>query len=518
MFDWLKENLPTLAKLLKMQQERGICVRAASNMPKPREDIEAKPEDLPLGWAKGYDEETDQNVVKLKAMSQADRNTHFYVIGSSGFGKSKFLEHLIIQDIKRGNGFGVIDPHGDLVENIKGWLYLASYSLNIDLQKDIVLIEPSKNKQVVGFNPLETIGNQTPEAQAKGLEAVFKKIWADAWGDRMASILRNSFIALAENKLTLAELPLLLTDKAVRQKILSKVKNDICIKRFKELDSQQPYVRRQWIESTLNKVDAFLSDPRIRQIISQPKSTFNLRDIIDKQKILLINLDKGELKDSADLLGSLLLAKLTMAAFTRSDIVRQQDRTPFYLYIDEFQNFASETFTNTLSEARKYGLFLILAHQHLSQVPKILQDSILTNCGIQACFQISRADASIMAKELLTPIYSQPPGWEINVQLLQGLEGRMCFIKSKKHHGVIAVQVPQTLDPWQVSAQAKGELDGTTQISFHAGLVKASIGKKHLKNRKGIEKAYQQRIEQLTAEPVEPESFREPKRGHRRKF
>ena len=512
MFDWLKETLPSFAKLLKMKQEKGICVSTASTEPVTRAR-EPKDEELTLGWAQGYDEETDENVVVLKGMSQKDRNTHFYVIGSSGFGKSKFLEHLIIQDIERGKGFGVIDPHGDLVENIKGWLYLASRSLDIDLQKDIVLIEPTKNNKTVSFNPLEITGNMLPEAQAKELEGVFKKIWADAWGDRMASILRNSFIALIENKLTLAELPLLLTEKAVRQKILANVKNQTCLRRFKELDSQQPNIRRQWIESTLNKVDAFLSDPRIRQIVCQPKSTFNLREIIDNQKIVLINLDKGHLKGGADLLGALLLSKIQMTAFTRTDI-EQEDRIPFYLYIDEFQNFASENFIEALSEARKYGLFLLLAHQHLSQVPRIVQDSILTNCGVQVCFQISRNDASIMAKELLTPLYTQPPGWEITIQLLQDMEKRMCFIKSKEHSSVIAVRVPQTPNP----CKANDELDGTTRAEFNAGLLEANIGKKYLKSRKSVEQKYTERTEQLTAEAVEPESFREAKQARRKKI
>ncbi len=187
------------------------------------------------------------------------------------------------------------------------------------------MIEPTNPEVTVSFNPLEQIKGVFPEAQAKELVGVFKKIWWDAWGARMEDILRNSLIALVENDLTLVELPLFLTDRSVRRKILKKVKNPICLDRFKYFESLQPNTWREWIESTLNKVDAFLSDKRIREMLASAKSSFNLRDVIDNQKILLIKLEKGQLKDSADLLGSLLLSKIQMAAFSRTDILPRKN-------------------------------------------------------------------------------------------------------------------------------------------------------------------------------------------------
>ncbi|GAH15482.1 unnamed protein product, partial [marine sediment metagenome] len=251
-------------------------------------------------------------------------------------------------------GFGVIDPHGDLIEDVKGWLYFYSSK---SLEDNIILIEPTNPKAIVSFNPLEKIEGISPEEQAGELLEVFKKIWSDAWGARMEDILRNSLIALAENNLTLVELPLLLSDSLVRKRILKKVKNPTCRQRFKEYESLRPATRREWVESTLNKVNAFLSDQRIRQIFTSQKSSFNLREIIDNKKILLIKLERGRLKGSADLLGSLLLSKIQMAAFSRTDLP-QSKRVPFYLYIDEFQNFATQSFIETLSEARKYRLLL----------------------------------------------------------------------------------------------------------------------------------------------------------------
>ena len=399
------------------ETEEGPRVEVRERM--PTED------ELTLGYAEGYNEETDTYIEQSKGIDQKDRDRHFYVVGATGSGKTRFLEHLIQQDICHGRGFGVIDPHGDLVEDVKGWLYFNLLDFR-ELRSRVILIEPTNPRATVSFNPLERIKNVLPETQAKELVGVFKKIWWDAWGARMEDILRNSLIALIENNLTLTELPLFLTNRLIRKRVLKNVTNKTCLERFEYFDTVRIGTWREWIESTLNKVDAFLSDRRIRQILTLPKSSFNLRDIMDNRKIILIKLEKGQLKDSADLLGSLLLSKIHMAAFSRTDIPPEQ-RVPFYLYIDEFQNFASESFTDILSGARKYKLALILAHQNLAQVPKELKASIMANCAIQVCFRVSRDDAQIMAKELMTPLYRQPPGWEINVQDLQELEDRRCY-------------------------------------------------------------------------------------------
>jgi len=442
-------------------------------------------------------------------MLQKDRDRHFYVLGATGMGKSRFLQYLIKQDINNGFGFGVIDPHGDLVEDVKGWLYLNLLNVN-DLRKEVILIEPTNPKTTVSFNPLEQIKGIPPEEQAGEVVEIFQKIWGESWGPRMANILRNSLIALVENNLTLVELPLILTNDLFRKRILKKVKNPQCLRCFKDFETVRPALWREWIESTLNKVDALLSDHRMRHIFTRPKSSFNIREIIDKQKILLVKLEKGRLKGNADLLGSLLLSEIQMAAFARTDISPEK-RTPFYLYIDEFQNFATKTFISVLSEARKYGLSLILAHQNLAQIPPELRASILSNCGIQVCFQVSRDDAQIMAKELMTTLYRQPPGWELNIQSLQELERQCCWMKNKIEGGVCPIETEYVHSPWEVSAQAPGGLDGITPEGFRESVERARIGANYLTDRKKIEKEYQKRYKKLTGSE-EPKTFREPKK------
>lgn len=253
--NWFKENF---AKIFRKRETSLV----SSVLPVPVELIvrnrEPTKDELALGWAVGIDDETDDRIIQMKGISQKDRDRHFYIVGGSGFGKSKFLESMIIQDIKNGEGFGIIDAHGDLVENIKGWLYFANLSLDRDLEKQVILIEPTNPNSTVCFNPLERIkeGKQRVQAeqQAGELLKVFEKIWHESWGSRMEDIMRNSLIALVENNLTLAELPLLLSNELVRKKILKKVKNPTCQQRFEFFNSLPKHTWREWTKSTLNKV------------------------------------------------------------------------------------------------------------------------------------------------------------------------------------------------------------------------------------------------------------------------
>ena len=366
------------------------------DFPEPEIPSEEIPGTLNLGW---YWSE-NKSEYQLAKISEKDRATHFYVIGATGAGKTKFLEYLIRQDIENGNGFGVIDPHGDLIEDIKGFL-ACRYEQSQDekeISENVVLIDPTDTQFTVTFNPLEKLSNISVPEQAGELISSFKKIWSDSWGTRMEDLLRNSLIALGEAGYTLAELTRFLTDRPFREIVLEKVSHPISLEYFKRFNSLTDKGQIAWTEPVMNKMNAFFSDERIRQMFSSPKSSFNLREIMDQKKILLIKLDKGRLKGAADLLGSLLMAKIQMAAFSRADLPRNK-RTPFYLYIDEFQNFASESFSVILSEARKYGLSLIMAHQTLSQIPDELRSLILGNSGIQVYFRINRQDANLLAKE-----------------------------------------------------------------------------------------------------------------------
>lgn len=459
------------------------------------------PDELALGWAAGKNETDNREVHQLKAISQEARDTHFYVIGASGSGKTKFLESLVKQDIENGLGFGVVDPHGDLTEDIKGYLYIFHKDNPEFLHERVVLIDPTNKKQVVAFNPLEITKGESAASIASELTEAFKKIWHDAWGARMEDLLKNTLIALIQNNLTLAELPLFLTDTEVRRKILGKVEHSVSRQYFQHFNSLPRTKQDEWMESTLNKVNAFLFDNSIRQLLASPKSSFNLREVMDEGKILLVKLDKGRLKGSADLLGSLLLAKIQAAAFSRTDTPELQ-RRKFYLYIDEFQNFATESFIGMLAEARKYRLALLLVHQNLAQLSTTLRASILSNCRLQAYFQISRDDSNILAKESLASIYQDPIGWEQYIQALQELPRRACVIKNKIDGGVIAVRTLNLPSPHEVA-----EMD---EKDFTEKVAASEIGKPYLRERKKIEEEYKERRNMLTRSD-ESVSFREKK-------
>lgn len=463
---------------------------------------EPNPDELALGIASFDSVEEGKIIHQQKGIAQEARGRHFYVIGATGSGKTKFLETLLFQDIKNNVGFCVVDPHGDLTEDVKGYLYWLKRDAPEELRESVVVIDPTDEQHTVAFNPLEKTKNETPAIIASELTESFKKIWKDAWGARMEDLLKNSLIALIENNLTLAELPLFLINAEVRRKILEKVNHGVSRQYFDRFGSLRRSTQDEWMESTLNKVNAFLFDDSIRQMLSSPKSSFNFREVMDEGKTLLVKLDKGRLKGNADLLGSLLLAKIQAAAFSRTDIL-ESERRNFYLYIDEFQNFATESFKDMLAEARKYRLALTLAHQNLAQLPPNLRAAILGNCRLQAYFQISRDDANILAKESLASIYSDPPGWEGYIRQLQELENRRCFVKNKNDGGVIDMRTLDLPPPY--------ELAGMEEREFTEEVAACGIGGNYLCEREEIEKEYKARREELTRAD-ESESFREPKR------
>jgi hypothetical protein len=418
------------------------------------------PDTLDLGWY--YSETKDE--LQMAKVAEKDRATHCYVIGATGTGKTKFIQFLIQQDLDKGNGFGVIDPHGDLIEDIKNYLAGRCYfSRNDqDLKERIILIDPTNLKYTATFNPLESLPGISVAEQVSELISSFRKIWSDSWGVRMEDLMRNALIALGEADFTLLELPPFLTQRGFRESVLPKVTHPIAQDYFRRFDTMTDRGQTTWIEPVMNKINAFLSDPRIRQMFASPKSSFNLREAMDQKKVLLIKLDKGKLKDAADLLGSLLMAKIQMAAFSRSNIPREK-RVPFYLYIDEFQNFASESFEVILSEARKYGLSLIMAHQTLSQISEELRSLILGNTGLQVFFRVNRKDASLLAKEIfeysgyevktvsnLSPKYwSFAEEWEHKTEELQNLEPRYCYAKHKIAGGLISLYTSEIEPPWE---------------------------------------------------------------------
>jgi hypothetical protein len=477
-----KEGAPSETSLADCDKEEPISERP---------DFGDKEKTLELGWHWSENKEEFQ----LAKIADSDRLNHFYVIGATGTGKTKFLEYLIRQDIEKGNGFGVIDPHGDLIEDIKGFLVLRYEPDDEIISNRVILIDPADPDFTVTFNPLEKVSGVPIAEQANELISAFRKIWSDSWGVRMEDLMRNSLIALAEAELTLTELPQFLTNRGVRQGILEKVSHPLAQEYFKRFDTMTDRSQVTWVEPIMNKIGAFFSDDRIRHIFSSEKSSFNIREIMDHQKILLIKLDKGKLKDSADLLGSLLMAKIQMAAFSRSDIL-QRKRIPFYLYIDEFQNFASESFSIVLSEARKYGLSLIMAHQTLAQISEEMKSLILGNTGVQVYFRINRHDASLLAKEAFEysghevkrvsgsrPTYwSLGEEWERYTSELQTLPPRVCYVKHKIEGGLIPIR---TVDI-ETAQESFIDIAGMSETEYLNLIKNIPFGKKYLVSRAEI--------------------------------
>lgn len=338
-------------------------------------------------------------------LSNPDRLKHLYVLGATGSGKTKLIEHFIRQDILAGRGFCLLDVHGDLCNNIMQYLALLATSQDSfpfleDLSNKLIVIEPFNQQRAVGFNPLE-VRRYSSFSQASELMGIFKKVWQDAhWGPRMEELLRNTFITLSENGLTLLEAARLLTDPSFREKMIQGLKHDAArdywLTRYHTLSDKMQAVYR---EPVLNRMSTFIDDPGMRLMLGQAKSTIDFREIMDKGKWLIINLSKGQLRENAYLLGSLLIAKLKLAAMTRAELP-EKNRTPFHLFVDEFQNFLGEDFETILSEARKYGLGLTLAHQNLDQIERKLQASILGNVGTQIFFRLSHNDASQVSHEM----------------------------------------------------------------------------------------------------------------------
>lgn len=346
-----------------------------------------------------------QNRTEKVFLTSQERSRHIFILGSTGSGKTKLIESLIRNDILAGRGFGLLDPHGDITENILK--YFASLTVCPDSPKSIkeigkklILIEPFNRNMAVGFNPLEA---QEREQYPLVLElmGIFKKLWKDAhWGPRMDELLRNSFLTLAANNHTMLEVRTLLTDSSFRESLIEKLSfaevKEYWYSRYNSLSDKMQAVYR---EPLLNRLSIFTSDSLIRSIIGQAKSTFSFREAMDQGKWILINLSKGYLKENSQLLGGLFIAKLQNAAMSRVDIPESK-RRPFYLFIDEFQNFVSEDFKTILSESRKYGLSLATACQTLSQMDTELKGAILGNVGTQIIFRLSHKDATSLSSEL----------------------------------------------------------------------------------------------------------------------
>ncbi len=327
-------------------------------------------------------------------IKEDDRRRHIYVIGKTGMGKTNLLENMIISDIRAGRGVAVIDPHGDLAEAVLN--FIPASRIN-----DVIYFNPADADYPIAFNVMEHVDSKYRHLVASGLIGVFKKIWADSWGPRLEYLLRNVILALLEYPgSTLLGVPRMFIDKEYRKKVVSKV-TDPVVKAFwlNEFTKYSSQFTVDAISPIQNKVGQFLSSSLVRNIISQTQSTINMRDIMDNKKIFIVNLAKGKIgEDYSALLGAMLITKIQLAAMGRADIP-EEERKDFYLYVDEFQNFATESFAGILSEARKYRLNLIVAHQYIGQLEEEVRDAIFGNVGTLISFRVGAADAEWLEKE-----------------------------------------------------------------------------------------------------------------------
>jgi hypothetical protein len=333
-----------------------------------------------------------------------DRRRHMYIIGKTGMGKTTMMENMVIQDIRNGNGVCYIDPHGDTIRKILD--YIPNERVN-----DVVYFNPADLDHPIAFNILEAVDTKYKHLVASGLMGVFTKIWASMWSSRMEYILNNTILALLDSPgNTMLGIVRMYVDKKYRKRIVDSVK-DPMVKAFwlEEFANYAEKYRTEAVAPIQNKVGQFLSSAVIRNIVGQPKSTIDLREIMDQRKILLLDLSKGKVgEDNSALLGAMIITKLQLAALSRVD-VQEEERKDFYLYVDEFQNFVTDSFATILSEARKYRLNLTMGHQYIGQLmpegnPK-MRDAVFGNVGTMVIFRVGAADAEYLETEF-EPYYT----------------------------------------------------------------------------------------------------------------
>ena len=352
-----------------------------------------------------YFAETDYRNQRTRfGIKSRDRTRHMYVIGKSGVGKSTLLENMAIQDIQNGEGLAVLDPHGSFAEKMLD--YVPEHRI-----KDVIYFAPFDTENPVSFNVLEDVGPEKRHLVVSGLMSTFKKIWVDAWSARMEYILSNTLLALLEYPdSTLLGVNRMLSDKDFRKKVVDNI-SDAAVKAFwtEEFAKYTERMAAEAVPAIQNKIGQLTANPLIRNVIGQPKSSFDIRSVMDTQKILIINLSKGRIgEQNTALLGSMIITKIYLGAMSRADASpkRMSELPNFYFYVDEFQSFANETFANILSEARKYKLALIIAHQYVAQMEESVRDAVFGNVGTSISFRVGPLVAELLEKAF-APQFSQ---------------------------------------------------------------------------------------------------------------
>ncbi|MGB3988632.1 MAG: CxxC-x17-CxxC domain-containing protein [Minisyncoccales bacterium] len=360
---------------------------------------------------------TFRNKRKKFGIKLDDRRRHFYVIGKTGVGKTSLMENMAIQDLQNGNGIGFIDPHGEAAEKLID--FVPSNRIN-----DVVYFNPADLSHPIAFNVMENVDPSHRHLISSGLMGVFKKIWPDVWSARMEYILNNAILALLEYPdSTLLGINRMFADPGFRKKVVDNVTDPI-VKNYwtQEYAKYSQQYESEATGAIQNKIGQFISNPLIRNIVGQTKSTIDIRKIMDEKKIFIVNISKGRIgEDNSKLLGSLVITKLQLAAMSRVD-VPEEERKDFFLYVDEFQNFATSSFVTILSEARKYRLSLTLGHQYIAQMEEPVRDAVFGNIGTLISFRVGPEDAEFLEKEF-SPEFSATdlvnlPKYNIYVKLM----------------------------------------------------------------------------------------------------
>ncbi|MEK7515134.1 MAG: type IV secretion system DNA-binding domain-containing protein [Patescibacteria group bacterium] len=349
-----------------------------------------------------FGQTTFRNELRPFGIKMDDRRRHMYVIGKTGMGKSELLKNLAIQDMRDGRGLAFIDPHGDPVEDLLD--FIPAHRV-----KDVIYFNPADLEHPIGFNVMEQVSFDHRHLVADGMMAVFKKLWVDQWSARMEYILNNTILALLEAPgSTLLGINRMLADKTYRKSVVDQV-SDTEVKAFWTQEFAK-YNERYAGEATAaiqNKIGQFVSNPLIRNIIGQEKSAFDMRRAMDEGKIVLVNISKGRVgEDASRLLGAMLITKIQLAAMSRVDIAKSE-RNDFVLVVDEFQNFATASFANILSEARKFNLSLVIANQYIAQMEDEVRDAVFGNVGTIVSFRVGAEDAEMLEKEFAPEFVAQ---------------------------------------------------------------------------------------------------------------
>lgn len=362
------------------------------------------PQDLPRANEKGVSgfgiTNYHNNLVPF-GIRREDRRRHLYAVGKSGVGKSKLLELLVNHDIQQGHGVAVLDPHGDLVDDILR--YIPENRIN-----DVIVFDPADTDFPIAFNPLERVDPAYKMQLTIGIIDIFKKLFGSNWSDRLEHVLRYTILALLDSpNTTVLSILKMLSDKNYRQKIVARIEDNV-VKSFwvSEFAAWSEKYDADAITPLLNKVGQFVATNMMRNVVGQPETKFDIRDVMDNRKILLMKVSKGLLgEENSQLMGAMIITKIYQAAMSRADIPEDQ-RSDFYFYVDEFQNFATDTFYEIMSEARKYHLNLTIAHQYMGQLSQRIRQTVFGNVGSMISFRVGAEDAGVMAEEF-SPIFKE---------------------------------------------------------------------------------------------------------------